>query len=147
MKKVGMAENGDVIAQMSLYEWTCIGGPMRQSRTCSYNSEPDGGEFKPHALYAHLDEIKRSSPDLARLRATLQSFLALTDDAAIQKVFSNAGVAPLVDRAKYPNSKELAAVPLMIEVLREVVLPQHDDTGILLNSLQAKAQAVLDRIQ
>ncbi len=64
MKKVGMAENGEVIAQMSLYEWTAIGGPMRTANQ-GYGKEPSSSLFHPHALYAHLDQIRKSTPDLS----------------------------------------------------------------------------------
>lgn len=90
----------DVIVELSFAEWIAIGGAV--SRDGYSRAEgPDITKQPPDVcqLVKALEDIARASPDLERIRATFQTFLLLTDPAAIGDVLKKAGVPESIDFA------------------------------------------------
>lgn len=96
MKCLGSSSVGGIIVELTTSEWCAIGGKTYVS---GYTTHPDTREVPDlRGLIDALRAIQKASPDLARLRATFQSFLMLTEPAEIEATLKRCGVAePVIE--------------------------------------------------
>lgn len=96
MKVIGSSATGGVLVELSTAEWVSIGGKTYVS---GYTTHPcTKGIPDIRGLVDALISIRNASPDLARLRATFQSFLMLTEPESITETLRKCGCAdPVVE--------------------------------------------------
>ena len=101
MKVLGSTKS-TVIVELTNHEWMAIGGSSRGwDNEPSFEKVPD----VKHMAKA-LREIRNASPELSRVRAAFQSFLLLTDPAAVDEVLKSCGVAEPVETISEEDLEE-----------------------------------------
>jgi hypothetical protein len=96
MKVLGLDKSNGVIVHLSYGEWRALGGAEDES---GRYGKPDISKAPDVMQIARaLRAIRSATPNLQQIRSVFQSFLMLTEPAAVQEELSRCGVAePFVE--------------------------------------------------